>query len=101
MTNSARFSSTLQILLAKFDGQVLIPFLPAAGAIGLAEQTARNRLSAGTFPVQTVLNGSRRFVHIEDLANFIDSLRGLQTKKKRGAPLKKDRLAARAAQGVA
>lgn len=83
-----QISSTLQILLARFNGQVLIPFIPASESIGISEQTARNRLSEGTYPVRTVTNGSRRFIHISDLADFVDALRPESTKPKRGRPTK-------------
>ena len=68
--------STLHILMARFKGQLLIPFVPASITLGLAQQTARNRLAKGTFPVATIVENNRRYIHICDLANFIDSLRG-------------------------
>lgn len=83
-----QLSITLQILLAQFHGQVLIPFAPAAESIGIPEQTARNRLVSGNFPIKTILNGSRRFIHVEDLANYVESLRIETPKLKRGRPTK-------------
>lgn len=94
-----QISSTLQILLARFGGQILIPFAQAAESVGIAQQTARNQLVAGKFPVPTLEIGSRRFVHVEDLANFVESLR--QPKPKRGAGTKKARIEAAQAQGGA
>lgn len=87
-------STTLQILLARFNGQVLIPFASASESIGIPEQTARNKLSAGTYPVPTVMNGARRFIHISDLANFVESLRFESAKPKRGRPTKASKLQA-------
>jgi hypothetical protein len=78
-----QISSTLQIFLAQFKGQVLIPFAVAVLAVGIAPQTARNQLVAGKFPIQTVVIGARRFIHVEDLANFVESLR--QPKRGRAA----------------
>lgn len=66
-------STTLQILLARFNGQVLVPFARASESVGICEQTARNQLSAGKYPIQTVMIGARRFIHIAELANFVDS----------------------------
>lgn len=83
-----KISSTLQILLAQFNGQILIPIIKASYSIGIAEQAARNRLTRGKFPIPTVLNGSRRFVHIEDLAIYVESLRSESLKPKRGRPTK-------------
>lgn len=83
-----QISSTLQILLARFDGQVLIPFASASKSVGISEQTARNRLVSGNFPIPTVLNGSRRFVHVADLADYVESLRSESSKPKRGRKTK-------------
>lgn len=81
-------SQTLQILLARFGGQVLIPFTDASESVGILRQTARNRLSNGTFPMPTCTSGGRRFIHIKDLANFVDSLQDKPAKTKRGRPTK-------------
>lgn len=85
-----QISSTLQILLARFNGQILIPLVPAAESVGIPQQTARNKLTAGKFPIPTVEIGARRFIHIEDLANFVDSLR--QPRPKRGRKTKKENI---------
>lgn len=83
-------NTTIEILLARFDGQVLIPFAPASKSVGIPEQTARNRLVSGNFPIPTVLNGSRRFIHVADLAAYVESLRSgrSESKPKRGRKLK-------------
>ena len=94
-------TSTLQILLANFNGQILIPFAPASECVGISVQTARNRLSNGTFPIPTKLVESRRFIHISDLANFVDSLPTSKpavtepTQVRRGRPPKLGRLKAK------
>lgn len=67
--------NTLEILSSRYNGLILVPFARACEAIGMPTQTARNRLSNGTFPIKTFLQGSRRFVHISDLASYIDSVR--------------------------
>lgn len=85
-------NQTQQILLARFGGQVLIPFILAAVACGFAGQTARNLVCQGRFPIPTMMVGRRRFVHVEDLANFVESLR--QPKPRRGAGTKKARIEA-------
>jgi len=89
-----QISSTLQILLARFHGQILIPFTSAAEAAGIQIQTARNKLSSGTFPIKTVLNGSRRFIHVSDLADYIETLRAESSKSKRGRPTKSSKFKA-------
>lgn len=83
-----QIGSTLQILLAQFNGQVLIPLVKASTSVGIPEQTARNRLASGNFPIPTILNGSRRFIHVTDLADYVESLRSESSKPKRGRKTK-------------
>jgi len=92
-----QINPTLQILLARFNGQVLIPFIPAAETMGFAGQTARNLSSRGEFPVPTVTVGRRRFIHLADMAEYVEALRTPKpTKPKRGARTKKERIEAQA-----
>ena len=83
-----QISSTLQILLARFNGQVLIPFALGSESLGIPAQTARNKLSDGTYPIRTVMYGSRRFIYIEDMAEFVESLRVESKKHRLGRPVK-------------
>lgn len=85
-----KLNPTIEILLARFNGQILIPFVIAAESVGMSEQSARNLLSQKKFPIPTVQNpnGTRRFVHIEDLAFYVDSLRSTTVTSKRGRPTK-------------
>jgi hypothetical protein len=92
-------TQTLQLLSEQFRGKVLIPFIAASEAIGLAEQTARNRLSKKTFPIPTVVIGRRRFIHISILAAYVDSL--ATPKPSRGRPSKAEQIARLAKQGRA
>lgn len=66
---------TLTILMARFNSQVLVPFAAGAECVGIAVQTARNKLNRGEFPIPTLLSGGRRFIHIQDLANYVEGLR--------------------------
>lgn len=68
-------SLTVQFFLTKFPGQILIPLVEASQSIGISAKTARNKLSIGTFPIATVKIAGRRFIHIQDLVNYVDSLR--------------------------
>jgi len=91
-------TSTIQLLMARFNGQILIPFVDAVTSAGFQEQTARNMMYKGKFPIPTLLSGSRRFVHIEDLAQFIEGLRAQnqpQAKTRRGRPTKASIMAER------
>lgn len=82
-----------------FAGKALADFAPAAAAIGLAEQTARDLLWRGKFPVQTVKIGRKRLVVVADLARYYAEIVGLdptptqaqaeqQPSRKRGRPRK-------------
>lgn len=62
-----------------FPGKALADFAPAASAIGLAEQTARDLLWRGNFPVKTVKIGRKRLVVVDDLARYYAELVGLPT----------------------
>lgn len=89
-----QLNSTITILLARFNGQVLVPFVAGAECVGIPEQTARNQLVKGEFPIPTVLSGGRRFVHVQDLANYVESLRESPDKKiKKGRQTKASKMA--------
>lgn len=68
-------NSTLTILLARFNGQVLVPFAAGAECVGIPVQTARNKLHKGEFPIPTILSGTRRFIYIQDLSDYVETLR--------------------------
>lgn len=90
------------ILLARFNGRILVPFSDAVEALGYNRQTARNELVRGVFPVPTMLQGSRRFIAITDITAYVEGLyanrKKPQLKKKIGRPTKAEQVAAR--QGV-
>jgi len=96
-------TSTVQLLMARFNGQILIPFVDAVTSAGFQEQTARNMIYKGKFPIPTVLSGSRRFVYIQDLAKFIDGLRDQskpEVKTRRGRPTKASKMAGQGLTGA-
>jgi predicted DNA-binding transcriptional regulator AlpA len=57
-----------------FENRALLSLEEACEQLGIAVKTARNLLSAGTFPIKTVRLGGRRMVVSADLARFIRSL---------------------------
>lgn len=89
----------VDVLLAKFHGRILIPFLDAIDAIGINHQTARNKLHRGVFPVPTMLQGGRRFIAVTDLAAYLEQLYAAREKpkqkKKIGRPTKAELVAAK------
>ncbi|ACT52089.1 hypothetical protein Msip34_2865 (plasmid) [Methylovorus glucosotrophus SIP3-4] len=96
--NMTRLPTTLEILLFRFNGQLMIPFVEGAKVVGFEAQTARNQLSKNSFPIETVMNGGRRFIHIRELASYVDKLTNSQypsvapLKAKRGRPTKAEQL---------
>ena len=63
------------LLLASYN----TPLIPlekfAADIMGIKLQTAKNQISAGTFPVPLTRTGPRAMVHVADAAAYIDECR--------------------------
>lgn len=98
-SSAAPSRATLELVRSLFPGQLTIPFTEAAAAIGWAPQTARNRLAEGTFPIPTLMLGSRRKVRIDHLAEFLDRTAapiGAPRARKTGRPSKAEQARARA-----
>jgi len=66
--------NSLEILSLRY-GRSLLPLSMAAREISINRRTAHNQISKGIFPVPTILQARRRYVHVEDLAGYIDRLR--------------------------
>jgi hypothetical protein len=62
-------------MLSRRYSRSLLPLAMAAREIGINLRTAHNQISKGVFPVPTILQARRRYVHVEDLAGYIDQLR--------------------------
>ncbi len=60
-----------QQVRATFPGLFNVPFQPAVRFAGFASQTARNQLLAGTFPLRSVKQGSRRFITVVELTRYL------------------------------
>lgn len=79
----------LQLLLARFDGRLVIPFVEALDVLSYNQQTARNELSRNVFPIPVFKRGSRNFISVESLAMYLHEQVGqLTPAKKRGRPRK-------------
>lgn len=64
--------SALQLLQEAYPNQLRIPLVASAPWVGISAGTARNWVSAGTFPVPTMKLGDLRQVDIRDLAAYLD-----------------------------
>lgn len=65
-------SPVLQIVRDAFPGLFNVDVVPAAAFIGMAEQTARNKLHLGEFPLKTTKQGRRRLVSIVEIAAYLE-----------------------------
>lgn len=66
--------------LQQFDStKLLVTPVQAGMAIGYAQQTTHNLLSAGKFPLPIVKVGKRKMVRVSDLINFVDKLQTAST----------------------
>jgi len=70
----ATAENSMEILARRYS-RSLLPLAMAAREIGINLRTAHNQISKGVFPVPTILQAKRRYVHVEDLAGYIDQLR--------------------------
>lgn len=68
-------------LLTRRHNGLLLPLSSAAQEIGINLRTAHNQIGKGVFPIPTVLRDRRRYVHITDLASYLDRLRQRMTEK--------------------
>lgn len=68
---SMHVPTAAEIVLAAFPGQGFVKLRQASEFLGIAYQTARHHLAAGTFPVATVTFGKRkRLVPIPALISY-------------------------------
>ena len=51
----------------------------AGRLIGMAEQTARNKVTAGKFPIEIVISGSRKMVRRSDLEKYVEGLKSVES----------------------
>lgn len=74
--------TSLDLLKSQFPGQFAVTFIDGARAVGLNPDSARNRLSEGKFPIPTFRQGGLRFIHLLDLAEYLDGLRAASRPEK-------------------
>lgn len=64
-------------LMALYNA-VLIPFEDfVAQEMNISIGTANNQLGAGVFPVKVCREGGKRYIHVADAAEWIESIRGV------------------------
>lgn len=67
-------SLVTQMLVAEKYGP-LLSIASLADLLRMNEQTIRNQISAGEFPIPTSRQGGRRVAHYQDVAAYLDSFR--------------------------
>jgi len=87
--------TSLDLLRDKYPGVTLLCIAIALKECGWAPQTGYNRISSGRgLPFPTSKQGKNHIVHILDLAEYLDSVRGAEnTKRRRGRPTKAEQVA--------
>ncbi|BBP00365.1 hypothetical protein [Sulfuriferula nivalis] len=58
-----------------FAGLLTVPLSKACAVFEFNTKTARNQISAGTFPLPTLVQCGRRVVKVEEIINYYNSLR--------------------------
>lgn len=101
LQNSAIIQSrSLAYLETIFPQQVSLPVLKAGHVMGMAQQTVKNKVHKGKFPVPTFKVGGRRMCLKSDVAAYLDALSETTPKPKRGARTKVERITSqKAAEG--
>jgi hypothetical protein len=80
-------TTIMEYLERLFPGQFLISAISAGIVLSYAQQTTRNMICAGTFPIPTQKLYGKRLAKKVDLADLLREM-GQITKKKRGRPCK-------------
>ena len=89
---AAGLSHSAAYLEAIAPGQAVLPILRVGEVICMPRQTLRNRVSAGTFPIASFMQGGRRMCLKRDVIQYLDGLS--EPTPKRGARTKAERIAA-------
>lgn len=78
-----------------FFGRLVVLPVVAGRAISLAPQTTYNLLSNNKFPLPLVVDKrtGKKMVRVEDLLKYFSNLQPVAPARRRGAPLKRARLA--------
>lgn len=85
--------SSFQIIQQFYPGQSRLSLLSLAKLLDFADQSIRNSISAGKFPIKSYKDGAHRFFDIRDVAAYLEKMRDgvIQkpvSKAKRGRPTK-------------
>lgn len=86
LKNCEFMPENLAYLETVFPAKAAIPVIQAGQLVGLASQTVRNRLHAGTFPIPTFLVGSRRMCLKLEIAKHLDQITQTEKPKPRRGP---------------
>lgn len=85
-------SPHLSVLQNQFPGAVLLHISDVADVLGTTYGSVRSQISTKKFPLKTIRRGSRRYVSIIALADYLDQLveSAPSPQRRRGRPRKAD-----------
>lgn len=84
-------SATLQILVERFNGALLVRPVDAGTVINMARPSVYNRVCAGTFPLPLVETSIGKMVRVTDIASYLDCLTSIMPKTPENSPVRAGR----------
>lgn len=85
--------TNLDLIQMRYPNRLRLTLSEACQLLGISAATARNKMCKGNFGVKTRKDKGRNYVHVTDLAEYLDT-----PEKKRGARTKAERIEARIGQ---
>lgn len=68
-------TTQLQIIHQFYPAQSRLSLVSLAKLLDFAEQSIRNAISAGTFPIKNYKDGAHRFFDVRDVAEYLEKKR--------------------------
>lgn len=85
-------------LIQKFHpGKLRLGVSSLAVVIDYHEQSIRNSVAKGTFPIHSYRENGKRYFDVRDVGAYLDSMRNAPTRRRRGRPSKEEQIAKAAA----
>lgn len=87
--------TNLDLIQLRFPNRLRLTLSEACQLLAIEPATARNQICKKSFPVPIVKDRGRSYLHVLELAKFLDGLHASQNseKKRRGPRTKSERIA--------